>query len=338
MGITLPQLPLTSTPEDAVLELVVSRAQDESRPGARRDDARVALAIEGGGMAGAVSGGMCAALEALGLIDSFDLIYGSSAGSINASYTAAGQAQLRAPLYLAAAQQGVIDPRRALRGRPPFRLAELFTSMFCSHPHASKVLDSAPALRVTAARVEDKRLDVLGGFASVAEVRTAVWASCAIPVLAGDIVEFRGRCYVDGGLIESVPYRAALRDGATHVLVLRSRPPEYRKQELRGARRCLVDRALRDAPDTVLEMVRERSGRYNAEADDLQSLDRAGLAGRVAQITPPPGTPCVSQIEARPHRLLGCIALGARSAYRVLAAGVPADVFAPSSPDRVDYQ
>jgi hypothetical protein len=114
--VAFPQLPLTSAPEDAVLRLIVNRALDGGRPGARRDDARVALAIEGGGMAGAVSGGMCAALEALGLIDSFDLIYGSSAGSINASYTAAGQAQLRAPLYLAAARHGLIDPRRALRG------------------------------------------------------------------------------------------------------------------------------------------------------------------------------------------------------------------------------
>ena len=52
-----------------MLGLVVERAATGSRPGARTDGARVALAIEGGGMAGAVSGGMCAALEALGLIE-----------------------------------------------------------------------------------------------------------------------------------------------------------------------------------------------------------------------------------------------------------------------------
>lgn len=200
------------------------------------------------------------------------------------------------------------------------------------------MLGSAPALRVTAARVDDRRLDVLRDFGLVAEVRTAVWASCAIPVLAGDIVEFRGRCYVDGGLIESLPYRAALREGATHVLVLRSRPEGYRKQELRGARRRLIDRLLRDAPDTVLEMVCERPRRYNAEADDLESLDQAGLAGRVAQIAPPAGTPRASQIEARPQRLLDCIELGARITYRTLAADLPADFFGPSHPDRFDQR
>lgn len=75
-------------------------------------------------MAGTVSAGMRVALEALGLIDSFDVIYGSSAGSINASYTAGGQARLRASLYVAAARGGIVDPRRALRGRPPFQLRD----------------------------------------------------------------------------------------------------------------------------------------------------------------------------------------------------------------------
>ena len=44
--------------------------------GARRDDRVLALAIEGGGLRGAISGGMCVALEAAGLIDAVDVIYG----------------------------------------------------------------------------------------------------------------------------------------------------------------------------------------------------------------------------------------------------------------------
>jgi predicted patatin/cPLA2 family phospholipase len=322
-GLALPMRPLAAPSEldDPVLRLIVDRAVTGSQPGARCDRARLALAIEGGGMAGTVSGGMCAALEALGLIDSFDVIVGSSAGSINASYTAAGQAQLRAPLYLAAAQGGVIRPSRALNGNPPFRLAELFTALFCSHPHAPKVLGHAPALRVTASRVSDKRLAVLSGFASVAEVRTAVWASCAIPVLAGDVVEFRGEQYVDGGLLESMPYQAALRDGASHVLVLRSRPAGYRKREFRGARRQVVERMLRGAPDTVLELVRERPARYNAEADDLQAPVRSGLAGRVCQIAPAATAPRPSLIEARQSRLLTAIATGVNAIYRTLTTG-----------------
>jgi predicted patatin/cPLA2 family phospholipase len=298
---------------DPVVRLLIDRALAGIRPW-------LALAIEGGGMAGAVSAGMCVALEALGLIGSFDLIYGSSAGAMNASYTASGQARERSALYLMAAQQGLIDRRRLLLGRPPFRLAEIFTSLFQHHPHAQRVLEDAPRLGVTAARVDDKGLDVLGAFSSLEELRTAVRASAAVPVLAGDVIDFRGRRYVDGGLLESLPYRAALRDGATHVLVLRSRHAEYRKSELRGARRRLVERLLLGAPETVAEMVRERPTRYNDEASDLASPDRAGLGGRVAQFAPPPHARPISQLESRPRRLRQALALGASTVYEALDA------------------
>ena len=43
-----------------------------SRPGARTDGLRVALAIEGGGMRGTVTGGMALALHELGLLPAFD--------------------------------------------------------------------------------------------------------------------------------------------------------------------------------------------------------------------------------------------------------------------------
>src|SRR5580704_15360091 len=55
------------------------------------------------------------------------------------------------------------------------------------------------------------------------ELRLALRASAALPLLAGPPVEFVGRRFYDAGLSESVPYRTALAQGATHVLVLRSR-------------------------------------------------------------------------------------------------------------------
>lgn len=52
---------------------------------------KVGLAIEGGGMRGCVSAGMVAAVSTLGLMDSFDAVYGSSAGSLVGAYAIAGQ-------------------------------------------------------------------------------------------------------------------------------------------------------------------------------------------------------------------------------------------------------
>ena len=52
---------------------------------------QVGLAIEGGGMRGCVSAGMVAAVSTLGLMDTFDAVYGSSAGSLVGAYAIAGQ-------------------------------------------------------------------------------------------------------------------------------------------------------------------------------------------------------------------------------------------------------
>jgi predicted patatin/cPLA2 family phospholipase len=306
---------------DPVWRLVVERALIGSRPGRRSDGARVALAIEGGGMAGAVSAGMCAALEALNLIQSFDVIYGTSSGAINASYTAAGQARLRAGLYPLAARQRLIDPRGTLRGDPPFKIAEIFTSLLLRYPLAPTVLDAQPSLRVTATCTETKALDALGDFTCLDELRTAVWASCASPILAGAAVELRGRRYADGGLIESIPFGIALHEGATHVLALRTRSEAHRKRELTGASRQAWSLLLRSAPETVVEMVREWPALYNAQASALQHPERVGLAGRVAQLAPPVH---VRSIETRPGRLFDAIAVGARTVYRTLASGASA--------------
>jgi predicted acylesterase/phospholipase RssA len=56
-----------------------------------------------------------------------------------------------------------------------------------------------------------------------AELRLALRASASLPFLAGPPVELRGRRFYDAGVAESIPYRTALAQGATHVLVLRSR-------------------------------------------------------------------------------------------------------------------
>lgn len=52
---------------------------------------QVGLAIEGGGMRGCVSAGMIATLYNLDLMDTFDAVYGSSAGSLVGAYAIAGQ-------------------------------------------------------------------------------------------------------------------------------------------------------------------------------------------------------------------------------------------------------
>jgi len=69
-----------------VLRVLAARARADSKPGAREDGLRVALAIEGGGMRGTVSAGMALALDELDLVPAFDAVYGASAGAITGAW------------------------------------------------------------------------------------------------------------------------------------------------------------------------------------------------------------------------------------------------------------
>ena len=82
-----------------VLELVKQRVMTNSTPGNRSPTEassasappHLALVIEGGGMRGAVSAGMAAALSTLDLLDAFDSVHGSSAGAIVGAYLVSRQ-------------------------------------------------------------------------------------------------------------------------------------------------------------------------------------------------------------------------------------------------------
>ncbi len=75
-----------SMQEHPVLELLHARVRSGSQPGERQDGYKIGLAIEGGGMRGAVSAGAAAATNLLGLSDAFDAVYGSSAGALIAAF------------------------------------------------------------------------------------------------------------------------------------------------------------------------------------------------------------------------------------------------------------
>ena len=82
-----------------VLSIVRERVKTKSKPGDRvqsstssgDDIPHLALVIEGGGMRGAVSAGMAAALSTLDLLDAFDSVHGSSAGAIIGAYIVSRQ-------------------------------------------------------------------------------------------------------------------------------------------------------------------------------------------------------------------------------------------------------
>src|SRR3954447_22856824 len=80
---------------------------------------RIALAVEGGGMRGAVSGGMVLGLHELGLVGAFDAAYGASAGALNAMWLVSGRIEQGIATWTDPALiRELIRRRRALLRRP----------------------------------------------------------------------------------------------------------------------------------------------------------------------------------------------------------------------------
>ena len=148
-----------------VLRVILDRARAGSRPGERDDEHVVCLAVEGGGMRGAVSAGMCVMLEAAGLVAAFDRIYGVSAGALNGWATAVGQAALSATHYQDAANRRVINRMRPLLGRPVIDYELLFKELIATRkPLSFERLSQGPEFRALATSLETLSLRVLAGF------------------------------------------------------------------------------------------------------------------------------------------------------------------------------
>ena len=209
-----------------VLRALAARCRTGSRPLARDDGLRIALIIEGGGMRGVISAGMALALDELGLVPAFDAVYGASAGAITGAWLLSRPEGLRG--WAEPAYTKILIRRTALlRGRPVADVRALIEDLYqTTFPMDFAAVLASPVefhpLATDAATGQSTDLRPLIG--NPAELRLALRASAAMPLLAGPPVEFAGRRFYDAGVSESIPYRTALTQGATHLLILRSRP------------------------------------------------------------------------------------------------------------------
>jgi predicted patatin/cPLA2 family phospholipase len=295
------------------LAVLVHRA----RAGTREDGERVALGIEGGGLAVSMACGMALGLERLGLTRWLDVVYGTSSGALMAAYAAAGSVAQAAQTLEQVCTREFVSFLRI--GRAPVVSIDHLLSVVRLRPPP---LDEAerPELRVLATRVGDGALCTLGPLTETEDALDAVRASMAIPVWSGPAVAYRGEVYSDGGLIESIPVETPLREGATRVIALRSRDASYRK-----GRRGRIHRAAEDAvaarlPGELRRLIGERPARYDAEADALEraAAGEGPLAGRATQLAPLPGTPLVKRLEVDRERVRAAVSAGEQAALAAL--------------------
>jgi predicted patatin/cPLA2 family phospholipase len=216
------------TARHRLADVLAERSENAGRPGHRADGHRVALAVEGGGMRGTVSAGMALALRELGLLPLFDAVYGASAGAISAAWLLSSRPEGLRGWTEPAFARALIRKRNVLLGRPLVNVEQLVEVLYIKDfplDYASVLANAIEFHLLATDVVTGEAVNLRDQVTDEVRLRLALRASSALPLLAGGPVRLGERTYYDAGLSESIPFRQALRDGATHVLVLRSRRP-----------------------------------------------------------------------------------------------------------------
>lgn len=149
------------------------------------------------------------------------------------------------------------------------------------------VLASPVPLKVVASCVDTLAPVVLDAFTDAADLRACLRASANVPEVAGGPVHHRGRRLVDAAVFEPVPFRAAINDGATHVLTLCTRPPPAGPvaRLVGGVVEAAVKRAVM-SPDYMIPVWRRETelvsgfGLTDFDMLTLGLVDPAGAAAR----------------------------------------------------------
>jgi predicted patatin/cPLA2 family phospholipase len=184
------------------------------------------LILEGGAMRGVWAAGLLAFLHERGQ-HQYDLVYAASSGGLFSGLlrgrdVGAGPSHLARPRLQRGAQNQFSAPqthhRPGLSGRSRVPVAL---------PAFRRELQKAPT------RFHITLTDCLTGepnFFHVQDDRVfaALRATASMPFATSGFDFVDGHPYADGGLVDPIPLRRALQDGATEITVLRTHSPSFR--------------------------------------------------------------------------------------------------------------
>ena len=368
-----------------VLQLLHERRRTESpltpTTETRPDGFKVALVVEGGGMRGCLSAGMVAALHYLGLEDTFDVIYGSSAGTVIGAYfntrqlpwfgpeiyydslTTAGKQFIDTKRLLRSIGIGLVDPRllkdvmvRRKNGKPVLNLPFLLKKT----AQEKKPLDwekfvemqKVQPLKIVSSGLKRDHSVVLdmeqGNFENRQELANCMHSSCLLPGIAGPLMNLDisaaggGKLKLgnkvndpnleplaDALIFEPLPYKTAIENGATHVVVLRTRPDGT---DVAGKssifERLIVRRFFlrKNKLPNIYKYMRKHLHKriyseqviaLNEAAHDFRDYKDTSSAHMMA-IAAPPGSPEVTKLETAREAIFEGVRRGFARAYDAL--------------------
>lgn len=260
-------------------------------------DERCALVLEGGGYRGIYSAGVLDVLAEHGFGDDFASVWGTSAGAINAVSFKSRQIGRAMRIILA-----FRDDKRFMSFHSFVRTGDIAGADFM-YDEVQNHLDPCDndAFEQNPLEMYAVATDVVFGTAAYLPVRTlpddvpCVRASSSLPPVSR-LVEIDGHRYLDGGIVDSIPFEVALGlpeapgpapEGyvpAEKALVITTldrtfvREPTYETISIRSHRY--------DSYPYFIDALNARPARYNAMRERLWALEEAGTALVIAPEKP----------------------------------------------------
>ena len=206
---------------------------DGSQPSTRlKRIKKIALVVEGGGMRSMFSAGVLDSFYELEF-DPFQLFFGVSAGSLNLASHLAGQYLRNYRVIMFSAKSGrFINIWNFLRGGHYIDLDWLFAECLESHPLNKKwalkyLSKNNKKFIVVCTSVETGKPHYY--YSNKNNFHKILLGSCCIPLLYRKPIYISKNHVMDGGISDPIPVKKAYQEGATDIVVIRSRIKDYRE-------------------------------------------------------------------------------------------------------------
>jgi len=250
------------TQKQIVLQKLLNRRSEN------KDNNKIGLIVEGGGMRGAFSGGVMVGLERLGLTETFDYIYASSSGSCAGAYFLSHQTELGLSIYTEdLAGYKFIKPWKLHRAANiDYLCDEVFRHK--KKLNTKKVSTSKTILKIFVADVNNGKCTYYTNKDKV-DLIQVIKASCALPAFYNKPVTIGPNQLMDGRIEKALPIEDAISDGCTDLLVVTTVPEYYHEKKdtllAKGLKRILMSKLPQQYKKKYLNI--ERHDNYNESLD-----------------------------------------------------------------------
>lgn len=253
---------------------------------------KTGLILEGGALRGLFTAG---ALDYL--MDeqvTFDYIAGVSAGAGNMMNFLSGQRGRTKQIISPGKKDAYYGPAQLIKTGSFLNLEKMvFEFSYKTFPYDFKAHSQATTEHeVVVVNCDTAQAEYIDGSGEDRHTLTAVKASCSVPLLSIP-VEMDGHDYMDGSLVDSIPYKRAFEKGCDRVVIIMTKtgtetPTDYNKYKL------LIKAAYGKRYPRFADALLNRADVYEKQKEEMERLTQEG---KILVIRPT--LPCISKFETR---------------------------------------